>query len=117
MPTYEYSCPHCETVFELWQNVGDAPPPCPECAAVDVKKVFHPPRVHFKGSGFYLTDLRAEKEQAKSGSSSAKKDGESAAPAETKAESKTDATPAPAKSDTSPAKENGAKAPSPVASK
>lgn len=106
MPTYEYQCTQCDTVFELWQNVGDAPPPCPECAATDVKKVFHPPRVHFKGSGFYLTDLRAEKEKASSGSSPAKNE----TATETKAEPKTEAAPAaPAKTET-PASTTGSAA-------
>ena len=67
MPNYEYKCVACEHIFELWQNVGDAAPPCPECES-EVKKVFHAPRVIFKGSGFYVTDLRAEKESAKSAS-------------------------------------------------
>lgn len=61
MPNYEYKCVSCDHIFELWQNVGEAAPQCPECGS-DVKKVFHPPRVIFKGSGFYVTDLRAEKE-------------------------------------------------------
>ena len=102
MPTYEYQCTKCETVFELWQNVGDAPPPCPECAATEVKKIFHPPRVHFKGSGFYLTDLRAEKEKASAGSSTAKTETATDSKSETKAEPKSDPAPAatPAKTET-----------------
>jgi len=59
VPNYEYKCTQCDKVFELWQPVGEAAPPCPDCAS-QVKKVFHPPRVIFKGSGFYVTDLRAE---------------------------------------------------------
>ncbi len=60
MPNYEYQCTACNHRFELWQNVGDAAPECPECGQ-SVRKVFHVPRVIFKGSGFYVTDLRAEK--------------------------------------------------------
>jgi len=66
VPTYEYQCNECSHRFDIWQSVGEAPPPCPECGAT-VKKIFHPARVIFKGSGFYVTDTRAEKE-AKSGS-------------------------------------------------
>jgi len=69
VPNYEYECKACEKRFELWQPVGEAAPDCPTCGS-DVKKVFHPPRVIFKGSGFYVTDLRAEKE-----AKSAKKEG------------------------------------------
>jgi len=133
VPTYEYQCTKCETVFELWQNVGDAPPPCPECAATEVKKVFHPPRVHFKGSGFYLTDLRAEKEKASSSaaakSDAAKSDAAKSDAAqsdagkpeaakadnatETKADSKSDPAPAatPAKTETSAPKTDSASKP------
>ena len=74
MPNYEYQCSECAHRFEIWQSVGEAAPTCPDCGAA-TKKVFHPPRVIFKGSGFYVTDLRAEKEAK----SSAKKDANGAA--------------------------------------
>ena len=61
VPNYEFQCSECANRFEIRQSVGEAAPPCPACGA-SVKKVFHPPRVIFKGSGFYVTDLRAEKE-------------------------------------------------------
>jgi putative FmdB family regulatory protein len=60
VPNYEYECTQCAHRFEVWQSVGEDAPPCPECKS-EVKKVFHVPRVIFKGSGFYVTDLRAEK--------------------------------------------------------
>lgn len=85
MPTYEYKCTQDGSKFELWQEVGSEAPPCPSCGAPS-KKVFAPPRVHFKGSGFYLTDLRAEQSGGKTESSS-----DSSAPNETKAEAKTEA--------------------------
>jgi putative FmdB family regulatory protein len=67
MPTYEYQCTDCEHRFEIWQSVGEAAPQCPECGA-EVRKIFHPVRVIYKGSGFYITDSRAEK-TGKSGKS------------------------------------------------
>lgn len=69
MPNYEYRCTGCEHVFEIWQEVGAAAPPCPECQA-EVKKVFHPIRTIFKGSGFYITDTRAENKARESSSAS-----------------------------------------------
>ena len=60
MPNYEYQCTKDGSRFELWQEVGSPAPACPTCGA-ETKKVFHVPRVIFKGSGFYLTDTRAEK--------------------------------------------------------
>ena len=67
MPNYEYKCKECDDKFEIWQEVGAEAPPCPECAG-EVKKVLHAPKLHFKGSGFYITDLAAEKKKAKSSS-------------------------------------------------
>lgn len=100
VPNYEYKCVNCNHIFELWQNVGEAAPQCPECGS-EVKKVFHPPRVIFKGSGFYVTDLRAEKEgkAGKSGETTASiPSTPSSSSTESKSESKSEpaASPAPA---------------------
>ena len=86
MPNYEYQCKACEHQFEIWQEVGEAAPPCPECGSA-VKKIFHPPRVHFKGSGFYITDLRAEKDKKASGKAKSEAKDEAAAPATGEAKS------------------------------
>lgn len=59
MPNYEYKCTQEATLFELWQEIGAPAPPCPTCGAPS-QKVFRPMRTIFKGSGFYLTDTRAE---------------------------------------------------------
>jgi putative FmdB family regulatory protein len=83
VPNYEYRCTNCENQFEIWQEVGADAPPCPECQS-EVKKVFHPIRTIYKGSGFYVTDLRAEKEKSKSPAKSEA----------TKTETKTEAAPA-----------------------
>ncbi len=88
MPTYEYKCTNDGSVFELWQEVGADAPECPTCGA-PTKKVFHPTRTIFKGSGFYITDTRAE--TGKGGSATTE-----AAPA---AETKTESAPAPAKTE------------------
>lgn len=90
VPNYEYKCTEDGSRFEIWQEVGSEAPPCPTCGAPS-KKVFQPPRVIFKGSGFYVTDLRSEQSGGKSESSESS---ESAS----KTESKTEATPAPAAS-------------------
>ena len=79
MPNYEYQCTKDGSRFELWQEVGSPAPACPTCGA-ETKKVFHVPRVIFKGSGFYLTDTRAEK-------SGGSEKSEESAPAPAKTES------------------------------
>jgi putative FmdB family regulatory protein len=56
VPIYEYRCPNGH-VFELFQRMGDAPPPkCEICGEGPVERVLYPVAVHFKGSGFYSTD-------------------------------------------------------------
>lgn len=100
MPNYEYQCKSCDHRFEIWQPVGEAAPACESCGQ-EVKKVFQPPRIHFKGSGFYVTDLAAEK-KGKTASTTETKS-ETPAASETAAPSSdTTATPAasPAKTET-----------------
>lgn len=58
MPTYEYLCKSCGHLFEIVQSMRDEPlTECPECGGV-LRKVFAPPAIAFKGSGFYATDQR-----------------------------------------------------------
>jgi putative FmdB family regulatory protein len=74
VPTYQYACkqPACGHRFEAVQSFSDDPiTVCPVCEG-QVRKVFSAVGVVFKGSGFYRNDSR---EPAKSGSSSAAKDG------------------------------------------
>lgn len=97
MPTYEYECLQDKTRFELWQEVGAEAPVCPDCGS-PTKKVFHAPRVIFKGSGFYVTDLRAEKEKSSGGASKSTTESTptESKPAETKTETKVESTSTPA---------------------
>ena len=87
MPTYEYTCRDCGHTFDIVQSMwDDALTMCPECGG-SLRKVFAPPAISFKGSGFYATDhgkkskvsnASAEKgEKAEKGDkgSSEKKDG------------------------------------------
>ena len=67
MPTYEYVCKSCGHIFEIVQSMRDDPlTECPECGG-ELRKVFAPPAISFKGSGFYATDSR---KKAKQGASS-----------------------------------------------
>ncbi len=68
MPTYEYVCKSCGHLFEIVQSMKDDPlTECPECGG-ELRKVFAPPAISFKGSGFYATDhgKRKRKEAAAS---------------------------------------------------
>ena len=68
MPTYEYRCRACGHVFEIVQKMSDDPLViCPECGG-ELRKVFTPPAIAFKGSGFYATDHgKSSKPAAKTG--------------------------------------------------
>jgi putative FmdB family regulatory protein len=72
MPTYEYVCKNCGHLFEIVQSMKDDPlTECPECAG-ELRKVFAPPAISFKGSGFYATDhgKKAKKSEVKKEGSS-----------------------------------------------
>ena len=58
MPMYEYECLECGLHFERLQNHND--PHVAQCPRGhrNVRRVFSPPAIVFKGSGFYVTDNR-----------------------------------------------------------
>jgi putative FmdB family regulatory protein len=64
MPTYEYKCEKCGTVFEKRQLFADAPLSThPECGG-PVHRLMSAPAFQLKGTGWYATDY------AKSGATS-----------------------------------------------
>lgn len=62
MPLYEYKCDNCGDVFELIQRFSDSPLTVHEKCGGPVHRLLSAPALHFKGSGWYITDY------AKSGS-------------------------------------------------
>ena len=63
MPTYQYQCGKCKSLFELRQSFSDEPKAvCPACQSV-AQRLFSPVPILFKGSGFYVTDSRVNKEE------------------------------------------------------
>jgi putative FmdB family regulatory protein len=59
MPTYEYACTQCGQRVEVFQRISEAPlTTCGVCGG-QLRKVFHPAGILFKGSGFYSTDNRS----------------------------------------------------------
>lgn len=74
MPTYEYKCPKCGTVFEVVQKMKDKPAAnCPKCRAKAERQMSGGHGIHFKGTGFYETDYKraGEKKPASDGGSGA----------------------------------------------
>ena len=81
MPTYEYTCRDCGHTFDIVQSMWDESlTMCPECGG-SLRKVFAPPAISFKGSGFYATDhgkkSKVSAESRSDGEKSEKKPGES----------------------------------------
>ncbi|MFC1969398.1 FmdB family zinc ribbon protein [Chloroflexota bacterium] len=62
MPIYEYECEKCACRFELKRRFDEdaGSPCCPQCQG-KVRRIFSPSLILFKGSGFYLTDSRNDR--------------------------------------------------------
>lgn len=58
MPIYDYVCTACHHRFEVFHGLNEAGPhQCPECGS-PVSRVFAPPAIVFKGSGWAKVDRR-----------------------------------------------------------
>ncbi|MFC2045563.1 FmdB family zinc ribbon protein [Chloroflexota bacterium] len=62
MPIYEYECEKCAYRFELKRRFDEdaGSPCCPQCES-KVRRIFSPSVILFKGSGFYVTDSRNDR--------------------------------------------------------
>ncbi len=62
MPIYEYECEKCACRFELKRRFSEdaGSPCCPQCQG-KVRQLFSPSAILFKGSGFYVTDSRNDR--------------------------------------------------------
>jgi len=59
MPIYTYHCENCEHEFDKRQSFSEeALVVCPNCHKHQLRKVYSPAGVVFKGSGFYVTDKK-----------------------------------------------------------
>jgi|YNPNPStandDraft_1061719.scaffolds.fasta_scaffold114960_2 putative FmdB family regulatory protein len=90
MPLYEFKCRSCNHVFESRIGVSDPYPACEVCGQ-EVRKVFHPTPIIFKGSGWHITDYKRNggsckdgRDSSDSGSSKAERHRES--PSDSKSE-------------------------------
>ena len=99
MPFYEYECQACKYYAEVMQKISDAPlARCPSCGKRALKKLVSVPVFRLKGSGWYETDFKSDKENRRNLHGAEKE--------EAKAESKTEAKEAkPAAAETKESKE------------
>jgi putative FmdB family regulatory protein len=103
MPIYEFACLACGNEFERIQSFSDtSTPTCPNCQSVQVQRKLSSPAIHFKGSGWYVTDSKNSSKQSSTGkagentdstadSSGGAEKSDSATKSDTKAESTTKA--------------------------
>ena len=63
MPFYEYQCSACNAHVEVLQKISDAPlRKCPECGKQKLARLLSAPVFRLKGSGWYETDFKSDKE-------------------------------------------------------
>jgi putative FmdB family regulatory protein len=72
VPRYEYKCKKCDRSFEVIHGVNDKVDECTYCGE-EVRRVFHPVGIVFKGSGFYATDSRSSGNRAGKAAAAAEK--------------------------------------------
>lgn len=65
MPIYEFLCRNCGNEFEkILPFSAQTMPHCPQCQSDQVERRVGRPAIHFKGSGWYITDSKAGKDSA-----------------------------------------------------
>lgn len=93
MPIYEYQCEGCGQVLDALQKFSDPPlKKCPSCGKSKLRRLLSAPMFLLKGSGWYETDFKSEKEGRKNLADRPEPDAKSGdAKADTKADTKADA--------------------------
>jgi putative FmdB family regulatory protein len=85
MPFYEYECPACKFYTEVLQKISDKPlKKCPSCGKAGFRRLVSAPVFRLKGSGWYETDFKSDKEGQRNLAGAER---EEAAPADTKSKS------------------------------
>lgn len=63
MPFYEYQCDACGHHLEALQKISEAPlRKCPDCGKSKLRRLISTPVFRLKGSGWYETDFKSDKE-------------------------------------------------------
>jgi putative FmdB family regulatory protein len=106
MPIYEYRCGACDHYLDALQKISDVPlRECPACGESALKRLMSAPSFRLKGSGWYETDFKTDKDRkrnlvesgektkesgGKDGTSEGKSDSKPESKADSKSESKAD---------------------------
>jgi putative FmdB family regulatory protein len=98
MPIYEYKCHQCGQKFEVRQRISEEPLKVHEDCGGELERLISAPALHFKGTGWYVTDYAKSGKSPSTSTSDGKSDTKSESKSEPAAESKTET-----KSEASPA--------------
>ena len=81
MPIYGYVCKNCEHTLDALQKISDDPlVDCPECGEPQLRRQLSAPRFRLKGTGWYETDFKKDRQRNLHGEKEpAKKDDKAAA--------------------------------------
>lgn len=94
MPIYEIVCKECGNQYERIVSFSSTDlPACPACRSADVTRLLSKPAIHFKGSGWYITDSKEEDKKKKAAAEKTDSNGsgpEKAKESETKSEAKSE---------------------------
>jgi len=92
MPFYEYECPHCGYDEEVLQKINDKPlTKCPSCGKKGLRKLMSAPVFRLKGSGWYETDFKGDKENKRNLAGAEKEEAKTETKPDAKADTKADA--------------------------
>ena len=112
MPFYEYECPHCGYHDEVLQKISDKPlTKCPNCGKKGLKKLMSAPLFRLKGSGWYETDFKSDKENKRNLAGADKEEAKSESKSDSKSETKTETKSEAAKPESKPASDKPAASP------
>lgn len=80
MPTYEFRCPNGHEFEKFYRSISGAPTelPCPTCGKVAARQMSAGAGLHFKGSGFYITDYGKDGKKSQTPAATGGDKGESA---------------------------------------
>lgn len=60
MPIYDFICQNCGSEFEKLVSFSNQKAViCPDCQSEEVERQMGLPAIHFKGSGWYITDSKS----------------------------------------------------------
>ncbi|MCB0133246.1 MAG: zinc ribbon domain-containing protein [Caldilineaceae bacterium] len=80
MPIYEFECEACGNQFEKITTFSNTTAPnCPACESDHVVRQMSKPSIHFKGSGWYITDSKKASKKSANGTESSSNGADKAA--------------------------------------